>query len=168
MSNQELLKLIDSIKSLCVSKNIPISRDRTINFIQDTINKKRYQTILEIGTAYGYSASCMMLCDSVNKIVTIEKNISNFTIAESFLKSIKEVTCVNQDAFDYEPLQKFDFIFIDGSKSHQDKLLLKYLTYLNPNGCIMVDNIFLKKFNKQDALTRNQKKLIDKVNQFRT
>jgi predicted O-methyltransferase YrrM len=58
-------------------------------------------------------------------------------------------------------------VFIDGPKSHQDVLVNKFIKQLNPNGVIVVDNIYLKKFNNLSNLTKNQKALIDKVRSFR-
>lgn len=39
---------------------------------------------------------------------------------------------------------------------------------MNNNGIIVVDNIFLKKFNNRKELTRNQKRLLSKVKEFET
>jgi predicted O-methyltransferase YrrM len=165
-NKKSLIELISLIKTRSENERIPIVRENTITLIQKIIKEHSYKTILEIGTAYGFSASSMLLCDSIKEIITIEKNKSNFQIAQSFLKDLQKIKCINQDAFEYEPLQKFDLIFIDGSKSHQDILVNKYLSYLNQNGLMIVDNIFLKKFEQQKILTKNQKKLVDKLNQF--
>lgn len=154
-----------NLKEICIKDNIPIVRDKTLELIKEIIIKNNYSSVFEIGSAYGYSAVCLSKIDCVSTIVSIEKNISNYKIAKQYQNS--KINFINGNAFDYEPEQKFDFIFIDGPKSHQEKLFDKYQKFLNSNGTIFIDNIYLKKFNNRECLTRNQKNLLNKVNKFR-
>lgn len=156
---------LDELKQICLDKHIPIVRDKTLELIKQIIIKNDYHSILEIGTAYGYSSVCFSQIKCVDQIVSIEKLQSNYLIANQFANNKLKFICT--DAFEYEPNQKFDFIFIDGPKSHQDILLNKYLQYLNPNGTIVIDNMYLRKFENKSNLTKNQKSLINKVNSFR-
>jgi predicted O-methyltransferase YrrM len=166
MDKQQLFKLIGIIKNKSQVDKIPIVRSQTIELIIKLINQQQYQYILEIGTGYGYSASSMLICKSIKKIITIENNKFNFEIAQYFLKKTLKVTCLNLNAFDYEPQQKFDLIFIDGPKSHQEILVNKCIKYLNNDGCIIVDNIFLNKIRQKNILTKNQRTLLNKVDKF--
>ena len=154
---------------LCQINKIPIIREKTAQLIFDFIINKKYQSILEIGTAYGFSTLIWNQIDSIKLIVSVEKNFENYIIASKFLTNKKKITLINDDAFNYLPNKNFDLIFIDGPKSHQDKLVEKYINYLNDNGIIVIDNLFLKKYaNVQfEKLTKNQKKLLIKVNNFR-
>lgn len=154
---------------LCQINKIPIIREKTAQLIFDFIINKKYQSILEIGTAYGFSTLIWNQIDSIKLIVSVEKNFENYTVASKFLTNKKKITLINDDAFNYLPNKNFDLIFIDGPKSHQDKLVEKYINYLNDNGIIVIDNLFLKKYaNIQfEKLTKNQKKLLIKVNNFR-
>jgi predicted O-methyltransferase YrrM len=166
MNNEQHLKLLDEIKTSSEQQNIPIVRSKTIAYIQNLIKENGYKNVLEIGTAYGFSACAMTLCESITKIVTIEKNKNNFEIASNFLKHLNNIICINADAFLYIPNQKFDLIFIDGPKSHQDILVRKYLNYLNDKGVMVIDNIFLLKFEKLPKLTKNQLHLVERVKEF--
>ncbi len=157
---------LSELKSICKNDNIPIVRDGTILLINRIINQLKIKTILEIGTAYGYSSYAMSLNKSVRKIVTIEKNNLNFLKASFYLKDIKKIKIINGDAFKYQFFNKYDLIFIDGSKSHQDVLFNKLKKCLKRSGIIIIDNIFLKKFSTKKNLTRNQQKLIKKVEDF--
>jgi predicted O-methyltransferase YrrM len=148
--------------------NIPIVRKNTIQYIIDLISKNNYSTILEIGTAYGYSSDKISTIPCVNKIVTIERDLNRFNTASYFLKNNKKIVILNEDAFYFNTMESFDFIFIDGPKSNQEILVEKYYQYLNVGGTMVIDNIFLKKFNDVTNLTKNQSNLVDKVKKFET
>lgn len=157
----------DDIKNKSLNDHIAIVRDQTLSALTNLIKKNKTRKILEIGTAYGYSAYAMSQMPSVEQLVTVEKNYDDFVIARSNLQKCHNVCCVNASAFDYQTNQKFDLIFLDGPKSHQDVLFNKFSENLNPNGVIFIDNIYLKKFNNRPVITKNQQKLINNVKAFR-
>jgi predicted O-methyltransferase YrrM len=158
---------LNQILEKCKLDNIPIVRDKTLSLMNNIITKNNYHSLLEIGTAYGYSAYSLSLNKHIEKIITVEKNIKSFEIAKSYLGDFKNIEVINANAFDIQIQEKFDFIFIDGSKSHQELLVNKFLNNLNPNGTMFIDNLYLKKFNELDNLTRNQKALVHKLKEFR-
>ncbi len=147
-----------------MEKHIPIIREGTFEFIKNKIIKNNYSSILEIGTAYGYSALLFASISCVNKIVSIEKNQLSYTIAKQVVNN--KIKFMLIDAFIFEPKEKFDLIFLDACKSKQDILVNKYLNNLNDKGLMVVDNIFLKKFANKKNLDYQKIKLMEKVNQF--
>lgn len=151
----------------CQEDHIPIVRNKTKDLILSLIKKHNCTSLLEIGTAYGYSCSLWLQNPQLTKIVSIEKLTSNYEIAKSFLTDPR-LELINDDAFTYEPTQKYDLIFIDGPKSHQEQLVTKYLDHLTPNGVMVIDNLFLKKFSEipKSELSKNQIKLLNKVESF--
>lgn len=161
MSNNELLKR-------CLEDNIPIVRKQTSELILSLIDKNKSNSLLEIGTAYGYSCSLWLKINQLQKIVSLEKNFDNYSIAKKYLND-ERLELINIDAFEYHPIYKFDIIFLDGPKSHQEILVQKYLNYLNENGIMVIDNLYLKKFDKLavDKLSKNQLKLIQKIDKFK-
>lgn len=156
------------LKENCIQNKIPYLNNDTLAFIKKLIIDNKYHTILEIGTAYGYSAQCFSEIEVIDKILTIEKDSARYKKACAFLSNNKKISIVNEDAHAYklDSLQVFDLIFIDGAKSHQELLVNKYLPLLKNNGKMVIDNIFLKKFNNK-TLSKNQKKLVKKINIFR-
>ncbi|MCF0227692.1 MAG: hypothetical protein HUJ52_02625 [Malacoplasma sp.] len=159
---------LEQLKKLCLANNIPIVRDQTLEEIRQLIQTNKYESVLELGTAYGYSAYAISLINCVKKIVTLELRKSNYDVASNALATCSNVKCVNADAFEYVTNDKFDFIFMDACKSHQDVLFEKYSKNLKDNGIIFIDNIYLKKFNinSLDKLTKNQRHLIERVREF--
>ncbi len=156
---------LEQLKQLCIKNKIPIVRDKTLELIKEIIIKNNYSSILEIGSAYGYSALSLSQIKSISKIISVEKNRNNYLIAKQF--SNTKLQFINVDAFEFECNDSFDLIFIDGPKSHQEILFNKYLNNLKDNGTIFIDNIFLKKFDHLDKLTKNQNNLVNKVKAFR-
>jgi predicted O-methyltransferase YrrM len=69
--------LLQKIKVTSQTDAIPILRNNTLDLIIKKIGEQKIRNILEIGTAYGYSAYKMSLCKSVHKVVTLEKNPNN-------------------------------------------------------------------------------------------
>ena len=159
---------LEQLKQLCLANNIPIVRDQTLNEIRQLIQINKYETVLELGTAYGYSAYAISLIECVKKVVTLEIRQSNYDLACEALVSRPNVKCIYTDAFEYSTDEKFDFIFMDACKSHQDFLFEKYANNLKDNGIIFIDNSYLKKFdtNSLNDLTRNQLHLIERVREF--
>ena len=159
---------INELKAICINDSIPILRDKTLEYIINIIKENKIKSILEIGTAYGYSSFAFNQIDCVNEILSIEKNKDNYLKAKNFLAGNKKINLVNDDCFNFVPNKKYDLIFIDGPKSHQDQLFLKYSNYLEDNGFIIIDNIFLKKYSSIDfnSLTKNQQHLVKKVKEF--
>lgn len=153
---------------VCKLNNIPIIRKKTARLINSIINKNKYHSLLEIGTAYGFSCSLWIQNKNLNKIISIEKNPENHLIATKYVKD-KKLTLLNDDAFQIEINDKFDLIFLDGPKNHQEVLFEKFLKILNNNGTIIIDNLLLNKFKKRDinTLNKNQRKLLEKINFFK-
>jgi predicted O-methyltransferase YrrM len=157
---------IRELKKICIDDNIPFVRDNTLNFIIHQIQDNDYHTVLEIGTAYGYSAKAFSLITGIKEVISLERNTKNFEKAKEFLSADSKIKLINANAFDFQPKRTYDFIFIDGPKSHQEQLVTKYLTYLDARGTMVVDNIYLKKYRDAPFLTRNQQNLLKKIRAF--
>ena len=159
---------LEQLKELCLANNIPIVRDQTLNEIRQLIQINKYKFILELGTEYGYSAYAMSLLPSVQKIVTLEIRKSNYDLACECLSERKNVKILHEDAFLYKTKDKFDFVFMDACKSHQELLFEKYSQNLNEDGIIFIDNIYLKKFDTStlNDLTKSQLNLVSRVREF--
>lgn len=160
------MEINTELLNICLNNNVPIIRDKTSNFIVDLIEKNNFKSILEIGTAYGYSAHIWSQVKNVEKVLTIEKSNDSYQIAQKYLSNYNNVICLNDDAFEFKSSEKFDLILIDGPKSHQEILVTKYLSYLNSNGIMIIDNLFLKKISSLKIKTKNQEKLLNKLNSF--
>lgn len=162
------LQLIEEYAS---ENNIPIMQKDGIDFLVKYIKENNVKTILEIGSAIGYSAIKMALVDKDISVTTIERDADRYNIA---LKNIDEMKLNNQieiynaDALDFDINKKYDLIFIDAAKSQYIKFFEKYKNNLNDNGTIISDNLEFHGLVKNPGLTnnRNTKQLVRKIGNY--
>lgn len=151
-------------------KKVPIMEKEGIDFLTDFIKKNNIKSILEIGSAIGYSAIKMALVNDTLKIVTIERDFERYEVA---LKNIRKyqledrITIINDDAFNVSLDDKFDMIFIDAAKSQSTKFFLKFEENLNNSGYIITDNIYFHGLTYSDNLkSRNLKQMTRKIREY--
>lgn len=157
---------MEKFKQFNLEHNIPIMRDETIKFLYKMFDSYKVAQVLEIGTAYGYSAKYLAQHPSISLIITLENDTERFGVAQQWVKGETKINSINVSAFDYEPTQDFDCIIIDGPKSHQEMLFEKFSKHLKPNGFIFIDNLNLFQHTDKE-MTKNRLKLKAKVEQFK-
>lgn len=165
-----MVHILNDIKNYAKKNNVPIMMDDGIEFIVDYIKKNNSKTILEIGTAIGYSA--IKMCVNVDiHVTTIERDVDRYNEA---IKNINDnnlqnqITVICSDAFDVELDGKFDLIFIDAAKSQYIKFFEKFKFNLNENGTIISDNLNFHGYThqKERIESRNLRQLVGKINKY--
>ena len=162
---------ITNLKNKARKNNIPIIQDGGIAFIKKYIIENNIKTILEIGSAVGYSAISFALLDKDIKVHTLERDVERYNEA---IKNINEfnlneqITIKNVDALEYELDDTFDLIFIDAAKSQYIKFFEKYKHNLNADGVIITDNLSFHGMVDDLSLThnRNTKQLVGKIRNY--
>lgn len=166
--------IIREIKKYALENKVPIMQDEGIDFLTTFIVKNQINSVLEIGSAIGYSAIMMALANPNLKITTIERDSERYFEA---LKNIKKmnledrITLVFHDALDANIEGTFDMIFIDAAKGQNIKFFEKYELNLKDNGYIITDNMnFHGLVDKVDAEieSRNLRALVRKIRDYRT
>ena len=164
--------VIREIKQYAETNNVPIMKDDGINFLTTYILKNHVKSILEIGTAIGYSAIMMALVDVNVKITTIERDEVRYLEA---LKNVKllgledRITLIYNDAFNVKLDDKFDLIFIDAAKAQSIKFFEIFERNLNCNGAIITDNLKfhgLVDKNDSEIKSRNLRALVRKIKDY--
>ena len=139
--------LLDSIEEEALADCVPIIRRETSAFLKTLIALKRPQSILEVGTAVGYSALLMARSmPETAHITTIEKYEKRIPIArENFKRAGMEekITLLEGDAGEIlgSLSGSFDFIFMDAAKGQYVHWLPDALRLLAPGGLLMSDNV---------------------------
>lgn len=154
---------LNELKQICISDNIPIIRDDVIEYFVTFFRNNNIQTILEIGTGYGFSSLLFLSLNNNTKITTIEKDENRIEIAKKFLTERTKI--IKTDIRDFETNEKYDFIFLDGPKSCQIEIFEKLKDNLSKNGTIIIDNVFLNDLSKKSD-SKRVKKIIEKNNKF--
>ena len=86
--NEEVLK---EMEKYAEENSVPIMQKKGINFLCKFIEKNEIKTILELGTAIGYSSIKMALTNEDIQIVSIERDQERYIEA---LKNIKKPTII--------------------------------------------------------------------------
>ena len=128
-------------------ENIPIIPHETVSFFRLFLQTMKPKSILEIGTAIGFSALLMAEQVPDARIITIDRNEEMIAFAkENFARfdQRKQITLLEGDAVDLlEHIeQRFDLIFMDSAKSKYIVFLPEVLKRLEVGGVVILDDIF--------------------------
>ena len=165
--------IIDQIRKYAKENDVPIMSDSGIRYLTSFIKENNIKSILEIGTAIGYSA--IMMCSVSNDVTvtTIERD------EKRYLEAIKNIKRMNmedridpmyKDAFDVNLNEKFDLIFIDAAKAQNTKFFEKFEYNLNGNGVIITDNMNFHGLvfkDENEIESRNLRQLVRKIKSYK-
>lgn len=158
---------IKDIEEYARINHVPIMLKDGIDYLVNYIKKNNIKSILEIGTAIGYSAIRMALVNDDIKVTSIERDNSMFSKAKENIELLhldKRINIIHGDALNVELKDKFDLIFIDAAKSQYIKFFEKFKNNLNKNGVIVTDNLEFHGLVKNSAnCSRNTKQLVKKI-----
>ena len=170
--------MLKEIKQKALKDNIPIIMDDTLEVIGKILEEKKPNSILEIGTAVGYSAICFSKYLAENGIIdTIERDEERINEAKQNIKNMNLENVIHifeGDAVEILPIfnKKYDIVFIDAAKGKYPFFLNEALRLLNNNGIIFADNILYKGYvmsdynkHKQRTAVRNLREYIKEVTQ---
>ena len=167
-------------KEFCTEHYVPIMRPKTKDLLLTCIRTYKPKTILEIGTAIGYSGSLILSNNSNCILTTIENDDVIAKIAQQNFKKCEVAERVVQlvgDAYYYiqelcNQNIKYDFIFLDGPKGQYIKYLPFLLNLLNKGGVMFTDNVFYRGMvlgkvetpKKKRTIVNNLRKFIFELN----
>ena len=162
---------IRELEEYAKENHVPIMLPDGIEFLCKYIKDNDIESVLEIGSAIGYSSIKMCLTKDNLKVTTIEKSIDMYNIA---LKNINDfnlsnrINIINADALDVNLDDKYDLIFIDAAKSQYIKFFEKFENNLNNDGVIVTDNLSFHGLVDNPELTnnRNTKQLVRKIQKY--
>lgn len=166
--------LLREIKKYALDNKVPIMVDEGIDFLTTFIIKHQINSVLEIGTAIGYSAIMMALANPNLKVTTIERDRDRYLEAVKNIKKFEledRITLVFNDALEVNIEGAFDLVFIDAAKGQNIRFFEKYESNLKPHGYIITDNMnFHGLVDKVDAEieSRNLRGLVRKIRDYRT
>ena len=146
--------LLDSIEEEALADCVPIIRRETSAFLKTLIALKRPQSILEVGTAVGYSALLMSRVMPENcRITTIEKYEKRIPIAKRNFERAGKEPCITLLEGDAEEILgtlsgPYDFIFMDAAKG-------QYMHCLRFCVCFRPEAFFCRTMSYRTAISWN-------------
>ena len=163
---------LKKIRAYASREAVPILQDETGDFICAYIQEHNVKSVLEIGTAIGYSSIKFASMRADIHVTTIELDIDRHITAVENIKQAglsDRVTAIQGDALFYDlGDQKFDLIFIDAAKAQYIKFFEKYKVNLADGGVIISDNLSFHGMVADLSLTHNYstKKLVKKIQKY--
>lgn len=171
---KSLTGALGELEELAHENGVPVIPHETVVFLQFLLRQKRPKTVLEIGTAIGFSASLMAETLGENAKITtidrfpvmIEKAKKNF----EKLDLTEQITLLEGDAADLLSSLEgpYDFIFMDSAKAKYITFLPECLRLLADDGILMVDDIFQAGTILQpiEEIPRKNRAIHRKLNEF--
>ena len=147
---------LGELRTACEAEPVPIILRETEDFLNTFMDVTRPGSVLEIGTAVGYSA--MFFAEKISQyitpdepcVVTIEKDGETYERAKKEISALgydSLIECYNGDGeecidkmIDEMGGVRFDLIFIDAAKSHYKRFLEASLKVLSDDGVIICDD----------------------------
>lgn len=163
---------IEKIKVEARANHVPILQDDSMKFIQTLLEIKKPESILEVGTAVGYSAlQFSKHLKEGGKIITMEldentANIARNNIKELGMESVIEV--VNTDAYEHMKTLEgpFDVVFIDAAKGQYMKYLEEALRLTKPGSLIIADNVLLRGMVMSDYNEHKHRTAVKRLREY--
>ena len=157
---------LEELYSYARENHIPVIQREAGRFLGFLVGLTGAETILEVGTAIGYSALVMYDASGKKaKITTIERDEEMFLNARLNIKKYdakKNIKTVFGDA--EEELDKieglFDMIFIDAAKGQSGIFFEKCLSKIKKGGLIVTDNVLYGGMIASDELAKKKHKTI--------
>ncbi len=153
--------------------DVPIIERDGLDIVLKILKENNVDSLLEIGTAIGYSAS-MFAIENNCCVTSIERNDEMHKLAVENVEKLQlneKIRLIHDDALlmDNSILDEYDCIYIDGAKSQYMKFLDKYIEHLKPGGVVIFDNLLFHGYVFSESVnekSRNLKQLIRKLEKF--
>jgi len=144
-------ELLLEMEKAALEETIPVVTPSVGNFLQLLIEICGSRSVLEIGTAIGYST--MYLAQGVRKtggkVVTVDMNRGRMERAVKYLQRAGldgQVEFSIENALHCLPKISgpFDFIFMDAAKGEYDQYLDLLIPLVNDGGILVIDNVLFR------------------------
>lgn len=141
---------LERLRLIAETNHVPIIFPEVRNYLEILIQTHQIKSILEIGTAVGYSAG--VFAHAMGKdghVTTVERDDRMIVQARENIAKMgyeKRIRLIQGDAQETAAslTGTFDMIFLDGGKGHYIHLLEDCLRLLKPGGLIVSDNVLYK------------------------
>lgn len=141
--------LLQRLEREAEEEGIPIVQLASAQIIRTLLLLHKPSSILEVGTAIGYSTIWMAEAAPQAKIVTMDIDESRLARARENLKEAgcaERVEVLLRDATTGLPAEQYEFdcLFIDAAKGQYRTFLDLYLPLVRPGGMVISDNVLFR------------------------
>lgn len=156
------------LESFAEDKHVPIIHKEVKNLLSFIVASTKAESVLELGTAIGYSASVFAKAmNGKGRVVSIERREEYYNLAVENVKKLRYETDFDFLLGDAEEIlekldEEFDIIFLDAAKGHYQLFFDLCQKLLRPGGVIISDNVLYKGMTASDEYVLRRKKTIVK------
>lgn len=166
--------LLIEMENYAKEHHVPIMQLAAIDVLNQLLRIQKPKSILEIGTAIGYSALRMAEALPDCRIVTIERDRERVNLAKAFIARsayANRISVIEGDALevDVEAIQPtFDAVFIDAAKGQYQKFFEKYAPLVPNGGVLYIDNMYMHGLSDLDIkdVPRRKRTMIRNLKNF--
>lgn len=173
------MDLFEEMEKYAVEYNVPIINKLSSKLLIDAIKQNKPKSILEIGTAIGYSALLMAhYMPQDGKIITIEQDATRIDIAYDYIARAgrsEQIQLLDGDASTIllQLEGTFDLVFIDAAKAKYLDYLCKIIDKLSIGAVVIADNVLFRgmvmsenpPLRRYKTIVKRLKEYLDFVNQ---
>lgn len=143
---------LEEMEAYARLNKIPVILPETREYLCSLVKKRKPKTILEIGMAIGFSASCMLLSCEQSKVIDVEASLPNIALARKNFEALgltNRVQIIEGDCMQELPKlvakgEKYDMIFLDGPKGQYHDMINLILPLLKDDGIWVSDNVLFR------------------------
>ncbi len=166
-------ELLLEMEQYAKAHHVPIMQLSGIEALNQILRIQNPKSVLEIGTAIGYSAIRMAKALPNTSIVTIERDKSRVEVAKQFIAKSNvesQITVIEGDALEVEldSDSTFDAVFIDAAKGQYMKFFEKYSPFVPSGGVLYIDNMYMHGLSDLDIkeVPKRKRTMIRNLKQF--
>jgi len=168
---------LSNMEQFAKEQHIPIMEIVAIESLLQFLRLQQPKSILEIGSAIGYSAIRMALALPEAVMTTIEKDEGRFQLASSYVKQAElteRIQLLQGDALEIDTnnfkLDQYEALFIDAAKGQYQRFFDKYSPLVPSGGVIYCDNMLMHGYTEIDLqdVPRRKRTMVRNLQQFTT
>lgn len=166
-------EILSEMEQYAVTYNVPIIQKESAQLLCEVTAANKPLSILEIGTAIGYSTLLLAAVMPVHgKITTIELDEQRVTVAKHFwaqagISNKIELITGNAGEVLSGLTGKFDLVFIDAAKGQYLDYLFKIMDKLSPGAIVIADNVLFRGWVlESQAVPRRFRTIVKRLNAY--
>lgn len=166
-------ELLTEMYRYALLNSVPVMEEDGLTFLTGYLQSRNVKSMLEIGTAIGYSSIKIAHENpQIERILSLEIDEERCSIARNNVRLAAmedRIEIINCDCRLFSTDEKFDCIFLDGPKAHNQQLFDNLEKNLNSRGVIIIDDIYFHGYleNPQVIRTKRLRALVRKLQKFK-
>lgn len=148
---------------------VPILHPDSVRALKELIQTHQPKTILEVGTAIGYSAMQMASVHPDIQVTTLERDPEMVKRARANINAhgfANQITVVEGEAADFVLNHDINLLFIDAGKAQYQVMFERFSPKVSTKGVVVCDNYFMHGLTVENA-PKHQRTIARRLTEFK-